>query len=130
MPATTRSIRLNIDQAAGEFDLDGKTLRRRIRAGGIVPGEDGKFSIAQICAAVFGDYRAEKTREARENADRLALENEKRRGALLDADAVYKHYEGVFVVYRAKTLASSMSDDEKEELLHELRGLKAKLFTE
>jgi hypothetical protein len=51
---------LNLEQAAGEFGLDRKTLRKRIRQAGIEPGQDGKFSIRQMCEVVFGDLTTER----------------------------------------------------------------------
>jgi hypothetical protein len=122
--------RWTIGRAAGEFPVDSKTLAKRIKLAGIEPGEDGKFSTEQICRATFGDLRGEQTRETKERADKLALANEKERGRLLDAEKVYKHYEGVFVTLRQKTLASAMTDDEKDELLNDLRALKSRIFSD
>lgn len=96
----------------------------------MTPGEDGKWSTAQICSAIFGDLRGEQTRLAKENADARALENEKSRGRLLEAEDVYRHYEGVFVTLRQKTLASSMTDEEKDELLNDLRSLKSRIYSD
>lgn len=71
----------------------------------------------------------EKLRKLREEADKLALENEKTRGNLVETEAVYKHFEGIFVSFRQRVLASGLSDDEKDELLNDLRRLKAKGIT-
>lgn len=122
-------LRWTIIEAASEFPIAHNTLADRLRKGGIEPGSDGKWSTAQICSAIFGDLRGEQTRLAKENADARALENEKTRGRLLEAEDVYRHYEGVFVTFRQKTLASSMTDEEKDEFLNDLRPLKSRIYT-
>ena len=71
MPGPTKAVRWNVEQASGDFEIDRKTLGKRIRSAGIEPGEDGKYSTTQICAAVFGDLRGEQTRLAKENADKI-----------------------------------------------------------
>jgi hypothetical protein len=76
MPKRLRTIRWSVELAASEFQIDRRTLTKRIRAGDIQPGSDGKFSTEQVCAAVFGDYRREQLREIRGRADKLELENE------------------------------------------------------
>jgi hypothetical protein len=76
MPKKITTIRWSVELAASEFQIDRKTLSKRIRAGDIRPGTDGKFSTEQVCAAVFGDYRREQLREIRERANKLELENQ------------------------------------------------------
>jgi hypothetical protein len=76
LPKAITAIRWTVERAASEFQIDRKTLTKRIRAGDVRPGADGKFSTEQICAAVFGDYRREQLRELRERATKLTLENQ------------------------------------------------------
>jgi hypothetical protein len=130
MPAPVKPIRWNVEQAAGEFGRDRKTVAKLIRTAGIEPGEDGRYSTRDIVAALFGDLRSETTREKKARANLLELEEEKQRGRLLDAEQVYRAYESVFIVLRQKILAStSLLDDEKDEFINECRGLKAKVIT-
>jgi hypothetical protein len=82
------SIRWTVELAASEFQIDRRTLAKRIRAGDIRPGTDGKFSTEQVCAAVFGDYRREQLREMRERADKLELENQVTRRERIPLDVV------------------------------------------
>ena len=119
-----KSVRWNIESAAREFGINPRTLSARIRKEGLLPGKDKLFSTADICRAVFGDMEVERLRKTREEADKLALENDKTRGALVEADKVYKWAEGVFVALRQGILASGLNETEKDELLGELRGLK------
>jgi hypothetical protein len=120
--------RLTIEQGAAELRCDRRTLAKQVKSAGVLPGTDGLYSIFDLVGAHFGDIHGEVLRKTREEADKLALANEKERGRLLDAEAVYKHYEGAFVVCRQKLLASELSDEGKDELLTDLRALKTKIF--
>ena len=73
---------------------------------------------------------AEHLRKTKEEADKLALENEKTRGGLVEIEAVYRHFEGLFIAFRARILSSGLDDNEKDELLNDLRGLKGRDFSE
>jgi hypothetical protein len=77
-----------------------------------------------------GEYEVQELRKLTEEADKLALQNEKTRGALVEIEAVYKHFAGLFVALRARILASALTDDEKDELLNDLRKLKARDVSE
>jgi hypothetical protein len=68
----------------------------------------------------------ERLRKLKEEADKVALENEKTRGNLVEIEAVYKHFEAIFVSLRARVLASQLTEQEKDELLNDLRRLKAR----
>jgi hypothetical protein len=101
------------------------------------PPERGQYQLAPTLRGLFKFYRevrqkdtgnlaAERLRKLKEEADKIALENEKTRGALVEIEAVYKHFEGIFVSFRARVLASGLTDEEKDEVLKDLRRLKAR----
>lgn len=119
-------IRWSAESAGREFGLNPRTIAARISTSGVVAGRDGKYSTAEIHKAICGDYEAERLRKTREEADKIALENEKTRGGLVEIEAVYRHFSGLFVALRAKILASSLTDDEKDQILNDLRGIKAR----
>ncbi len=77
-----------------------------------------------------GTLATERLRKLKEEADKVALENDKTRGKLVEIEAVYKHFEGIYVAFRARILASGLGDEEKDEILNDLRGLKARNFSE
>jgi hypothetical protein len=116
-------IRWTLDKACKEFGANRNTLTRLVRVAGIEPGSDGKFSTAQIASAIFGDKASEDLRKVREEADKLALHNAKERGALVDVEAVFRTFQGVFISMRQTILGSELSDREKDELLNNLRAL-------
>jgi hypothetical protein len=117
------SVRWTLHAAAQEFGIDDKTLAGKIRTGGIVVGDDGKFGTLDICKAVFGDIDGEKLRLVREQADSFAIKNAASRGQLLPVEDVKKHFEGVLIALRAGILASNLEQDEKSELLLNLKRL-------
>jgi len=73
-----------------------------------------------------GSLQGQRLRKLTEEADKLALDNEKTRGGLVETEAVYKHLEGVFVALRARILASNLDDLDKDQILNDLRQLKAR----
>lgn len=129
MPALA-TIRWTQQKASTEFGIHANTLAMRLKRGGILPGEDGKYSTKQICVAMFGDIEAETLRKLTEDADKVALQNEKTRGSLVEIESVYRHFEHIFVSLRARILASGLMPEEKDEILNDLRKLKARDFTD
>jgi hypothetical protein len=123
MPRKLEAIRWTIDRAAGEFPIQRNTLAKRLRAGGIEPGPDGKFSTGQICDATFGDLRGEQTRETKARADKLEIQNLRTLDRVIDKNVVKEFCSGVCIVLRREILASTMTDEEKDECLANIKKL-------
>jgi len=121
--------------------LSGRRLRQLAKEKGLFPepvGEHYEFLATllglivhyhELYHAGSGELEAEQLRKLKEEADRVALENEKTRGNLVETEAVYRHFEGIFVGLRARVLASGLIDQEKDELLDDLRRLKTRNLT-
>ena len=120
---TRASIRLSLHAAAQEFGLNDKTLSGRIKTSGVLAGDDGCYSIKDICRAVFGDIDNERLRLVREQADSVAIKNASARGELLPAGDVRRHFEAVLISLRSGILASNLEPEEKSELLLNLKRL-------
>jgi len=84
MPRTETKLRWNLNKAALEFGKDQKTISRGIKRLGLEPGTDGKFSTAQICAAVFGDIQGQRLRKTTAEADKIELDNARERGEVVE----------------------------------------------
>ena len=121
-----QQLRWSLAMMSREFGPDHKTLSKNLAASGITAGKDGLFSSRDALRLVFGDLEAERLRKTREEADKLELENEQTRGNLLETEAVYRHFERVFVAFRQKVLASSLTEEEKYDLLNDLCRLKTR----
>lgn len=117
------SIRWTVEIAAREFGCDRRTLAKNLARESIEPGEDSKFSTAQILAATFGDREAEELREIRERADKIALENRKRRGELLPIEHVYGYFSGVLIAFREKILALPIEQQDKDDILRDFQKI-------
>lgn len=130
MAATpTPSIRWTLTAAEAEFPISRDTLSRRLHQLGEQPNDAGTYSTHQIIAAVFGDAGAEKARLAREQADRVAFDNAQKRGefiAVVDAVRLARRY--VHAV-RQKIVALTITEEEKQTILAELRRLADENFT-
>lgn len=117
----TSELRWSIELASREFDLDHKTLRKRLVAADVVVGPDGCYSTPQITAAVYGDLYGEKLRIARAQANKLEVANKVREDQLYEAEPIYRAFEAIFTAVRQKILASKMTNAEKDELLRDLQ---------
>ena len=80
-----------------------------------------KYLRSGLRTARNDQLRIEQTRLVHENANAAAMENKKTRGTLIEAQVVYERYVGIFVKIRTVILSSDLSDDEKADLLAELR---------
>src|SRR5437588_13022692 len=122
MPKKITTVRWSVELAASEFQLDRKTLSKRIRAGDINPGTDRKFSTEQICAAVFGDYRREQLREIRERANKLELENQVTRMERIPIEDVLAVNNECDLAIRGIILASKLPQASVNEIFDQLRA--------
>jgi len=120
----SRGQRWSIEAAAGDFHVDRKTLKNRIRSLGIEPGEDNKFSTWDICRARFGDYSGQRLRKLTAEGDLLELELGKERKEMIPWKEVFSVYENVFTAVKMKILGSSLSETEQDKILNDLADLK------
>lgn len=125
-------IKWNVESAAAEFDINPRTLSKRLKTSGIEPGEDGKFSTKQICAAVFGDMDGAKLREQMAKAS-MAERADKREAQELvpvaNVDRVWRSY--LIATRQHVRNHQKIPDDLKAEILLELREIpKGELFKE
>jgi nucleotide-binding universal stress UspA family protein len=122
-------VRWSLRDAEAEFPISRDTLSKRLLQLGEQPGTDDKFSTKQVCAAVFGDREREQSRLAKEQADRIALDNAERRRTLIPVDdAVTLAGRFVFVV-RQHIATLDITTDEKNAILADLQRLASVDFT-
>src|SRR5271165_2781732 len=121
MAGKSQPIRWTIEKATVEFGLHRKTLTTKLREMEIEPAADGKFSTKQICEAIFDDASAERVRLLQEQSRRLKLANDKKAGEQADIETIYKMHEGIFIVCRQTVLGSNLSEEEKSQLISQLR---------
>ena len=120
---TIKQIKLSLEQGASEFGIARRTLTTRIRAAGIVPDGNGRFSIAQLARAIFTDgqrERAELTREqtaiARIKKDNLLRKN-------IPADLVEMVWFRLVKDFRDRVQCSPIPVKVQNDLLAELAAI-------
>lgn len=122
-------FRWTIEMASSEFGLAHKTMGSRIKAASIEPGTDGRYSTAQIVAAIYGDAESEKLRKLRHEANLLEIEEKERRNQLLPTDDVISVWSDYLVVMTQKIRSwNDVAENRKRDLLQDLRELKAEDF--
>lgn len=88
-------VRWTIEVAAAEFDINPRTLSKRLKSVSTEPGRDGRFSTKQICDAVFTDYEAARSRKEAALARMAEREDRKQDGELIEAEKVRRAWEHV-----------------------------------
>jgi len=123
--APTPPVRLSLAAASREFVVPLATLHAKLTSTGTKCGADKRFSIKQVYEALIPDHRKgyneEKQRLMREQADRIALENEATRGAMIAKADVYEGFAPIFEHIRRVIMGSKLTDDEKDQIFAELR---------
>jgi len=109
--------------AAREFGCDRKTIAKALARESIEPGEDGKYSTADIIAVTFGDQDAADLRLTLAQAEQIERKNRVAAGRLIDVDAVIRFNEQVAAAMRERVLALDIPHTTKEALLGDLQKL-------
>jgi|SRR5947209_1322563 len=111
--------------------LTGLTDRRhrQLAKEGYFPDPDrGQYQLGPTLKGLFKFFRevrqkdsstlaAERLRKLKEEADRVALDNAKARGELVDKADFLRRLEVIYTEMRQRVLNSSMKDHEKDSLL-------------
>ena len=117
------AIRWSITTAAAEFGVARDTMRTALRQAGQTAAEDERYTTKQICAALFGDLKAERTGLTRAQREHWELENKQAAGILINVDdAILAVHQFTFAI-RQKILLSGLTEHEKNNLLLELQRI-------
>lgn len=118
---------------AREIGFDRHSLMKRIAemdiqpAGKVAKGKAAGSDLFRIRdlfkAALGGDIEAERLRKTREEADKLALQNARSRGELVEIASVKKLGEKIMIALRNRILNMPLTDEEKDRCLIELMDL-------
>lgn len=121
-----------VSQWAREVGGDRHEWMRRVEDARIEPAgdADGRAKGAKLYrvrdlfkVAIGGDIEAEKLRKTKEEADRLALQNARSRGELVEISAVKKLGERAMIGIRNEILNMPLTDEEKDKCLRKLLAL-------
>lgn len=123
MPRTLKPIRWTVDQAASEFGLDRKTLAKRMKSTGVVPGKDSKFSTADICRAVFTDGEAARAALAVSQKEHYDLKNGKLSDRFADAELFQQISDGMVLILRQKISEAPIPEETKISILKEIQNI-------
>jgi phage terminase Nu1 subunit (DNA packaging protein) len=116
-------ISWNLSKAEAEFGIERATLRRKLAEAGQKEDEAGCYTTRQICIAMYGDAKGERTKLAVEMVKAAQLKNAKTEGKLIDVEAACFVAQRAAFAVRQRILASSLPDDEKKTLLADLTAL-------
>lgn len=121
--AQQKVIRWTAEEASAEFDINPRTLSKRIKVGSIEAGADRKFSTAQICAAVFGDIDGERLRLTRAQADEKELSNAEARKELVRfADLLEIAHRALSAMTSTVMAMTHLTVEDREAIIKQLRA--------
>jgi phage terminase Nu1 subunit (DNA packaging protein) len=104
-----------------ECGVDHRTAGKRFKALDIQPNSKGKFTTKQVMAMLHGDYEAERLRLTKEQADKLALENQQSRKELINVNDLADNLTKFISAARQRVLSNlKLDEDEKDKILSEL----------
>ena len=122
--ALEEGVRWTMTNAATEFGCARETLKRGLKQNGIDADiDDGKFTTAQICTALFGDLNGEKVRLTRAQADKVETENRVAAGELIEVTAAIELAQRFCFAARQVIMLSELTEAGKNRILRELGRL-------
>jgi phage terminase Nu1 subunit (DNA packaging protein) len=89
------ALRWTVEQACAEFDINPRTLAKRIKTAGIEPGKDGRYSTRQVCTAIYTDYELARARKEAALARMAERDDRKAEGELIETSKVRLAWESV-----------------------------------
>jgi hypothetical protein len=116
-------VRWSIEHASYEFGITGRTLSKRIKTAGIVPGKDGKFSTLEICQAIYSDLKAAELEYKTEMAGYKRLQKLQLAKKLCVLDTAMNVWRAALEQIRQRVQNWNISDNMKKEMLHELQEI-------
>jgi hypothetical protein len=111
------SFRFTLFAAASEWNIDCKTLRKRLLAADIQPGTDGKYSIRQIDSAVHGDKQSEEIGLIRAKREAQEMANEKEAGNLVDLAEYRQHVAKKVIAMKQEIMSFAWLTDAQKDLI-------------
>ncbi len=109
--------------AEREFGVDRATLSNLLSREGCKPDDDGHFTTGQICAAIYGDLKAEKIGLTRAQRIKEETANRQRAGELVEVSQVVELAQRFCFAARQKILLATMPEEEKQALLVDIGRL-------
>lgn len=130
MAGKVKAVRWTIEFAASEFGRPREKVSLALKAAGIMPAADGKFSTRQIIEALFDSVALE--REARaadhrrkiDEAEMTKLDRETAEGKLMERAHVRELLADGMTKIAQMIRQSKLPDKDRKTLLDEIRGIK------
>lgn len=112
----------SLKKAAAEFGVSRETLKKRLTIAEIPTKPT--YSTKEICRAVFGDLNNERLRLTREQADKLALENEQTRKIMAPVTELIPLFGKYCSAARARIDGDPKLDrEEKDKIIEDIGKL-------
>ena len=118
-----KQLRWSLALVASEFGFSPKTVAQRVHVAGVLAGEDGLFSTADVHSAICGDIEQEKLRNLQKINRDLDTGHAVTVGELVDVQDFVSRYETIYAEIRQTIMGSKLNDTDKDALLDKLAKL-------
>jgi hypothetical protein len=118
-----KQLRWSLALVASEFGFSPKTVAQRVHVAGVLAGEDGLFSTADVHSAICGDIEQEKLRNLQKINRDLDTGHAVTVGELVDVQDFVSRYETIYAEIRQTIMGSKLNDTDKDSLLDKLAKL-------
>jgi hypothetical protein len=114
---------VSINRLSDLANISHNTARKRLSAAGAKPNKDNRYDLGEAVRALLSsrDILEERKGLIAAQRQRVEHENDIAAGNWVHTDEIYKTFEGIFIAIRQTILASNLSDQEKHDVLKELR---------
>ena len=117
-------IKLSAQGAAEEFGIDPRTMLKFLQTAGLPTVMGSRFTVRQVCGAVYGDISGARLRKTMAEADTAEMERDEKSGELLPVHLVDAVWTDIRDNVKGVILASGMTREEKHQVLTLLREIK------
>lgn len=104
-----------------EFGMDSRTIGKKIKIAGLLPGDDGKYSSKDLVKIIMGDHEREKLLKTTAERKLLDLELGEQEERLCETDLVRQFCEAIASSWRQIIRGFSIPDTDKDQMLQQLR---------
>jgi hypothetical protein len=119
-------LTFSINQLADFGAVTHQTMRRKLKSAEAQAEPNGEYSLPTVIQALLNsnaELREEKLKLIRVQRELKESELAEREGRLVEVELVGKFYDPIFIAIRQHIAASSMSREEQEDLLFDLRDI-------
>ena len=122
MKRAKEGLQWDVSMIEAECGMDHRTAGKRFKALDLQPNAKGFYTTKQVLAMLHGDYESERLRLTKEQADKIALENQEARRELAPLSEMIDVVSKFVMAAKQRVISNIKLDEaEKTKLLEQLQ---------